>query len=56
MPEMTMQKKLELMLSIYRERLEKASIQPIDFVEGIRCEAIIGVLENLYYYALQEQI
>jgi len=53
--EVPLEKKIELMLSIYREKLEKANIPPVDYVAGIRLEGQIDLLENLYYYARQQQ-
>ncbi|MFA6176341.1 MAG: hypothetical protein WC765_07165 [Phycisphaerae bacterium] len=49
-----MKKKIELMLRVYRERLEKLSTPPIDYVEGVRVSAQISILETLYIYAQQE--
>ena len=49
-----MLEKIELMLKVYREKLEKINNPPIDYVEGLRVSAQISVLENLYYYAQQE--
>ena len=49
-----MKEKLELMLSVYREKLEKAQIPPIDYVACIRLEAQINLLENLWFYARQQ--
>ena len=49
-----MLEKLELMLKVYREKLERVNIQPIDYMEGVRLSAQIALLENLYYYAHQE--
>lgn len=48
-----MKKKIELMLEIYRERLEKAN-KNFDHVEGIRLEAQISILETLYICAIEE--
>lgn len=50
-----MKQKIELMLRVYRERLEKTNRPPIDYVAGLQTEAIIGILENLYIYAMQEE-
>lgn len=50
-----MKQKIELMLKVYRERLERASIPPIDYVLGMRTQAQISILEDLYFYALQEE-
>jgi hypothetical protein len=46
--------KIELMLKVYRECLEKAQRPPIDHVLGLQTEAQISILESLYIYALQE--
>ena len=50
-----MKSKIELMLNVYRERLEKAQRPPIDYVLGMQTEAQIAILESLYIYALQEE-
>ena len=50
-----MREKIELMLKVYRERLERAQRPPIDHVLGLQTEAQIAVLENLYIYAVQEE-
>jgi hypothetical protein len=50
-----MREKIELMLKVYRERLEKAQRPPIDHVLGMQTEAQISILESLYIYALQEE-
>ncbi len=50
-----MKEKIELMLQVYRERLEKAQRPPIDHVLGIQTQAQIAILESLYIYALQEE-
>ena len=50
-----MKEKIELMLKVCRERLEKAQRPPIDHVLGLQTEAQISVLENLYIYAVQEE-
>jgi len=47
--------KIELMLKVYRERLEKANRPPIDHVLGLQTEAQIAILESLYIYVLQEE-
>lgn len=49
-----MKDRITIMLSVFRERLEKAEQQPIDHVEAIRLEAKISVLEQLYYYIIRE--
>lgn len=50
-----MKRKIELMLQVYRERLEKANQYPINYVLGMQTEAQIAVLESLYIYVLQEE-
>ncbi len=50
-----MKEKIELMLKVYRERLEKAQRPPIDHVLGIQTEAQIAILESLYIYVMQEE-
>lgn len=50
-----MKEKIELLLKVYRKKLEEINIPPIDYMEGIRVNAIIGILEHLYVYALQEE-
>ena len=50
-----MKEKIELMLKVYRERLEKAQRPPIDHVLGIQTEAQIAILESLLIYAMQEE-
>lgn len=52
---MTPREKIELILKVYREKLEKASETPADHVACIQLEAKIGILEDLYYYFLQEE-
>jgi hypothetical protein len=47
--------KIELMLQVYRERLEKAQRPPIDHALGLQTQAQIAILESLYIYALQEE-
>ena len=50
-----MKDKIELMLKIYREKLEKAESLPhADHAEALRMQGAINVLEMLYIYALQE--
>jgi hypothetical protein len=48
--------KIEQMLKVYRARLEKINEPPIAYVEGIRVSAAISILEDLYYYALQQPV
>lgn len=46
--------KLALMLDVYRGKLEKANVPPIDYVEGMRLSAKISILEDLFSYAHHE--
>lgn len=52
---MTPKEKIELMLKVYREKLETASQTPADHTACIQLEAKIGLLEDLYYYFLREE-
>lgn len=49
-----MKEKIELMLKVYRARLEKANKPPVDHVVGLQTEAQIGILEMLLIYANEE--
>ena len=53
MSDISTEYKIELMLKIYRERLESASRQPIDFIGGLRAQAQIDILELLYIHAVK---
>lgn len=52
---MTPREKIELMLSVYREKYEKAGMPPADHPKCVELQAQIGILETLYYYFLQEE-
>lgn len=44
--------RIERLLKLYRNKLEFAQQPPIDYTKCIPCEAIIGILEDLYEESL----
>jgi hypothetical protein len=46
--------KIERMLKVYRDRLATAETPPIDYAVCMQLSAKIGLLEDLYFMALQD--